>query len=241
MTRAVLEKRISAALFFLIAVNFAYWLASADTYGRWAGVPPVPSEAGILMRGLSDAQFSHRSSALTLQTLGDSGGKITPLKDYDYNKLRSWFFRLHGLDPASDHMPMVAAYYFGATRVPGDVRMVIDYLAMAGGIPVGDKWRWLAQAVYLAQHRLHDLDLALDLAYRLSRIPGDLPMWARQMPAFVLKEKGEREAARLILENLIATQSNLDPKEVNFMRAYLVEQLGFSSDEVERSIRMQGD
>lgn len=234
-----LQRKINVVLALFMAVNFLYWFASSDVYGKWAGVPPVPSRDGALVMALSDIEFSYRSGALMLQGLGDSGGKTTALKDYDYMKLGNWFARLDELNPASDHVPMAAAYYFGATRVPKDIRVIVDYLGAVGSIPVGEKWRWLAQAVYLAQHRLQDLDLALDLAYTLSKMDVEMPMWARQMPIFVLKARGEKEDAQVILENMIATGKNLDPAEINFMKMYLTDELGVPAEDVEKTLKMR--
>jgi len=107
-------------------------------------VPPAPTPRGAVAMSLGDAEFSYRFLALMLQNLGDAGGETTPLKDYNYKKIGQWFFLLHALDPASDHVPMIAAYYFGVTRVPADVAEVVRYLSVVGQIPGGEKWRWRA-------------------------------------------------------------------------------------------------
>jgi len=88
---------------------------------------------------------------------------------------------------------------------------------------------------------MHDLSLALKLAYKLSRMPGkdEFPQWARQMPAFILKEQGENEAARQMMENMLVTEKNVHPAEINFMKAYLIEQLDVAPDDVDRLIRMR--
>ncbi|MFH1157892.1 MAG: hypothetical protein V1721_03280 [Pseudomonadota bacterium] len=232
---------IRASLFIVLGLNAALWGASRDMYSGWEGVPPVPSRSGAVMMTLGDPEFSYRFLALVLQNLGNTGRDVVPLRSYDYEKLGRWFFLLHGLDPASDHVPMIAAYYFGGTRVPGDVAVVVDYLGVVGQLPVGEKWRWLAQAAYLARHRMHDLPLALKLAYRLSRMPGSdgFPQWARQMPAFILKEQGDREAARQMMEDMLVTEKTVHPEEINFMKAYLIEQLGADPDDVDRLMRMR--
>lgn len=237
MTQAQRLRWINRALAGALGLNLLFWLASHDTYSRWAGVPPVPDREGALAMTLSDAQFSFRFGAMTLQNLGNSGGQVTPIRDYDYQKLAGWFALLDGLDPASDHVPMLAAYYFGATTVPEDVGVVVDYLARAGDSPVGTKWRWLAHAVFLARHRMDNLPLALDLAYKLAKlqtVDDEMPLWARQMPAFVLSAGGDHEDARKIIENILLTAPDLHPNEVNFMRVYLEEQLGVPAAEVER-------
>ena len=195
------------------------------------------------MMGLGDAEFAYRYGALELQNLGDSGGQTTALKDYNYKELGRWFWLLDSLDPASDHVPMLAAYVFGGTRVPSDVRVVYDYLSKIGDNPAGQKWRWLVHAIFLARHRLYDLDLALGLAYKLAKMePTDdrLPAWARQMPALVLAEKGDKDDARKIIEDLLISSDKIHPNEVSFMKYYLVHELGVDQREVDAIAAMRG-
>lgn len=236
------KRHVTVALLGVVALAVVFWQGSSDIEARWAGVPPVPSVRTATLMTLGDTQLAYRSGALTLQTLGDGGGRTVPLKEYDYSKLGAWFSVLDALDPAADHVPMVAAYYFGATRVPGDIAVIVNYLAHVGDSPAGQKWRWLGHAAYLARHRLNNLDLALDLAYKLARIqPIDgkpLPIWARQMPAFLLTAQGDKEAARALIEQMLSSSDDLHPNEANFMKAYLVEQLGVPEQEADQIFRM---
>ena len=237
------KARTSILLVAFLALNVTFWIGSKYLYAKWEGVPPVPTRDGAIMMALGDSEFAYRLGALTLQNLGDSGGRVTPIRDYSYPELGKWFQLMDGLDPASDHVPMLAAYYFGATRVPADVAVVVEYLSKIGQRPVGAKWRWLVHAIFLARHRMGDLELALDLAYKLTRMePVDdvMPAWARQMPAFVLKEKGDREDARKIIEGLLASGRRFHANEVNFMQAYLVEELGANPEDVKKIIEQRG-
>lgn len=225
------------------ALTFAAWLGASDIYARWDGVPPVPTKQSSVIMGLGDQEFAYRFGAITLQNLGDTGGQVTPLKDYDYEELGKWFALLDQLDPVSDHVPMLAAFYFGATLVPKDVRVVYDYLARIGDNPAGQKWRWLVHAIFLARHRLDDLDLALNLAYKLAKmqpIDDTLPGWARQMPALVLTAKGDHQDAKKIIEDLLLSSQRFHPNEVNFMRDYLINQLGVDPAEVKAIMTMRG-
>ncbi len=237
------KRRVTGALLAAVAAAVVFYQMSSAIEARWAGVPPVPSVQTASLMALGDRQLAYRSGALTLQTLGDGGGRVVPLKDYDYAKLGAWFAVLDALDPAADHVPMIAAYYFGATHVPGDIAQIVKYLGRVGDSPVGQKWRWLAHAAYLARHRMDNLDLALDFAYRLARIqPIDgkpLPIWARQMPAFLLTAQGDRQAAQALIEGMLSSADDLHPNEVNFMRGYLVEQLGVPAQEVDRVLRLR--
>lgn len=238
-----LRRRINFFLAMALSLNIAFWFGAHETFAQWGNVPPVPTRNGAQIMTLGDEQFSYRFGAITLQNLGNSGGRVTAVKDYDYRRLGQWFWLLNDLDPASNHVPMMAAYYFGATQNPEDVAVVVEYLATVGQNPAGNKWRWLVHAVFLARHRMDNLPLALDLAYILSRMQpvGDvMPAWARQMPAFVLAEQGEKQSARKLIEEILMTATGLHPNEVNFMRDYLVEELGVPEIEVRQLINMRG-
>ena len=234
--------RIKLVLWFIFSLNLLFWCGSRDIYERWSGVPPVPSRSGAVMMTLGDPEFSYRTLALILQNLGDVGADTTPLKDYNYAQLGKWFFLLDGLDPVSDHVPFIAAYYFGATKAPQDIAYIVRYLSAVGQRPVGEKWRWLGHAIYMAQHRMYDFDLALKLAYTLAKMPNSDTMapWARDMPAFVLKNKGDKEAARELMENMLATGKNLSLDEINNLKLTLVNDLGADPQEVDQVIRMRG-
>lgn len=236
MTVVESKRAINLFLIFILLLNFALWSGSRGWQARWGNVPPVPSQTGGTVMSLGDSQFAYRTGALILQNLGDNGGSRLTMQDYDYERLEDWFFFLNDLDPVSDYVPFMASYYYGATQEPENFRPLIRYLATIGQVPVAEKWRWLAQAVFMARHRLKDYDLALELAYLLANmqlIDGELPAWARQMPAFVLELQGENEAAREIISNLIKSgEGRWTPGELNFMKAFLVERLGADPKEV---------
>lgn len=233
--------RIKAVLGLILLANFLFWCGSRDVYERWSGVPPVPSRNGAVMMTLGDPEFSYRTLALTLQSLGDEGAEVTPLKDYNYKELNRWFALLDSLDPVSDHVPFIAAYYFGATKVPKDMAYIVDYLAVVGQRPIGEKWRWLEYAVFAAQHSMYDYDLALKLADLLQKNPSDnIPPQVRDMPAFVLKNKGDKNAARERMENMLATGKDLPPYEIANLKYILINEMGVDPKEVEQITRMRG-
>lgn len=233
---------IKLVLAAILCVNFLFWCASHDVYQRWSGVPPVPDRTGAVMMTLGDPEFSYRILALSLQNLGNLGVNMAPLKDYNYHELGKWFLLLSSLDPVSDHVPTLAAYYFGATRVPADIAVVVRYLAAVGQEPFGAKWRWLVQAIYLAQHRMYNENLALRLAQILAHMPQSvkMPAWARQMPAFVLEKQGDKEAARALMIDMLRTQKDISPQDISNMTFFLIHQVGMSPQAVQHILKERG-
>lgn len=211
----------------ILCANILLWFSVRGMQARWTNVPPVPSAQSARFFGLGDAQLSYRLIGMMLQYIGDSGGRVTPLGSYDYDALGRWFFLEDELDPQSDFIPFLAAYYFGGIADPDKLRPVIAYLRAVGRSTAGEKWRWLAQAVFLAKYYVKDMDLALEMAHELAGLDrADLPVWARAMPVFILKDIGRKEAAYMImLETLKTGAESLHPNEINFMRDYICKNL----------------
>jgi hypothetical protein len=171
----------------------------------WPGIEPAPSSSAALFYGFGDKQLSYRNVGLTLQNSGDTGGRVTNFKYYDYSIIEQWLWLSDSLDSKADYVPTLGAYYFSAVKDPAKLRHLIAYLSHAGEEPTGEHWRWLGHAVYLARFQLKDQKLALQLANKLAAMNGpDLPMWTKVMPAYVEKGMGKKKDARDLLLLMIA-------------------------------------
>jgi hypothetical protein len=200
-------------------------LQHRERQADWPGVPLPPPLPVAPALALGDSQLFYRAAAFALQNMGDEGGRVTPLADYDYKRLGDWLDLLDRLDPAARHAPTLAAYYFGQTPDPEGLRRIVAYLGRVGARDPARNWRWLTHAAWLARHRLHDLPLALAVARHLAGLPeGAAPLWVRQMPAFVLAEVGEHEAARDLMATILATDTGLAPDEAALIERFIARQ-----------------
>jgi hypothetical protein len=207
----------------LLAGNILVWSGVRHITARWMNVPPAPSAMMAAGAGLGDAALAYRVHGIMIQNFGDTGGRTTPLKDYNYAELARWLERENGLDPRSDFAPYMAAFVFGGTQKPETLGPLIDVLEHAAGDGQGHKWRWLAQAVRLARFRLKDGPRALELANKLAAMyRPDMPLWVRQMPVFVMTEGGDKKAALgLMLSILEAGEGQLQQAEINGTIEYI--------------------
>ncbi len=211
-----------------IALNVMIWFSVRSVQVEWKNVPPTPSVSGALWSALGDSQLAYRGYGVMIQNMGDTGGKIIGLKEYDYEALAKWFRLEHQLDPDASFMPMLAGYFFGAIKDhPEKLPPLVDYLELAAGDGEGKKWRFLGQAAFLARYKMNDPERALELAYKLAAFKNpDLPQWARQMPVSILKTQGEKEAAYEFMVNLLKTEADsLHPNEVNATLHYICTQI----------------
>jgi len=218
---------LKIALTITVLINIVFWFHSRNIKSQWLNVPPVPSTFSALSSTLGDKQFASRVISIMIQNLGSTGGRVTPIKDYDFEKLGDWMMLNYSLDPQSSLTPYMAAYYFGASQDPTKIRPIIDYLRIVGNSAEKEKWRWLAQAVYLARFKLNDLTLAMEMAKELEKIPNDdMPGWTRSMSVNILNQQGEKEAALELMLGILKDKSDqLHPNEVNAMVAYICEQI----------------
>lgn len=210
----------------MFIAQIVFWSQSRTITPNMSIVPDVPGREVVKALSLGDEQFYFRVLALYIQNAGDTYGRFTPLKDYDYNKLSKWFTLLDALDNRSDYIPTLATYYYSQTQNTPDVRYIVDYLSAHTAGRVEKKWWWLIQAMYLANHKLQDKDLALQVGKPLMDTKG-IPLWARHFPAFIYEQKGEMEQALYVMEHVISEYENekLSREDFNFMKYFIEERL----------------
>mgnify|MGYP001627743432 CR=1 FL=1 len=226
-----------------LLANVFFWSHFRSTQAEWLNVPPVPSERVAVAFGFGDEQFAYRNIALMIQNLGDSGGRSRSLDDYNYEELAKWLELQYELDDRSKVMPYLAAYYFGAVQTPQKLVPVIAYLENVGSVGVDEKWRWLAQAIYLARYRLEDMDWALRMAGQLSALQTkieDMPVWAKNMHVMLMSASGEKEAALdIMLQTLESERDKMEPQEILFIADYICNQILTPSESAQMPLCIQ--
>lgn len=211
-------------LLVLLGAQLIFWTQTTDRLPTMSIVPQVPGKQAVEALSMGDRQFFFRTLALQIQNSGDTFGRFTALYKYDFEKLYRWFLLLDDLDNRSNFIPTLATYYFSQTQHRPDVRYIVEYLYQHAADRPGKKWWWLVQAMYLANHKLGDRSLAVKVAQPLVTAT-DVPLLARQMPAFLYEQIGEYEAALRIMESIKATIKDIPPGELEFMRYFVEERL----------------
>lgn len=186
-------------------------------------VPNVPGQEYVEALTFGDKEFFFRVLAFQIQITGDTFGRFTPLRDYDMNKLYHWFKLLDTLDARSDMMPSMAAYYYSQTQHTPDIRYMVDYLYEHATNDIEHKWWWLVQAIYLAMHKLGDMDLALKVAKPL--VDEHVPVWAQQMAAVVHEKRGEMGDALQIMETIKDNAKEIPERDLKYMIYFVKERL----------------
>lgn len=215
----------------LVCLQLGFWYHTKDIKPDLGIVPDVPGRATVRALAFGDNQFYFRVLAFMLQNAGDTYGRFTALRYYDFNKLYHWFNLLDDLDPKSNMIPSLATYYFAQTQNTADVRYVVDYLYTHSTRDVEHKWWWLLQSIYLAMHKLSDMDLALKVAKPM--VNPKVPAFAQEMAAVVHEKRGEMEDALHVMQVIKEHATEITDADLKYMTYFVKERLE-KLDEMEK-------
>lgn len=188
----------------------------------------MPHPPGLrLVRGFSFGEevVVAKLAMLWLQSFDNQPGISIPFAALDYAKVIEWLALILALDPNA-HYPLLAASRIYAEVPDADKqREILEFVEREFRRDPDARWPWMAHAVYIAKHRIGDIDLALRYARTLSRHATGpaVPNWAKQMVIFVLEDMGELESARALLGGLLNSGQITDPHEQWFLSQRLAE------------------
>lgn len=217
-----------ACMIVALALQCVYWEHTYTIKPDLGVVSQVPSDVEADALSFGDKELYFRSQALNLQFMGDTWGRSTPLKDYDYKLVYQWLVFLDKYDPKSNMLPSAAAYYYSKTQHPADVSYILDYLEKRSFADPEYNWWWLSQSIYLANSVLHDKQRAIRIASVLRKVKADIPIWARQMEAFLQEDLGDKDKAADIMCDAIKNSKNfakLPQREIDFFVYFFNERL----------------
>jgi len=215
--------RLHGALAGFAVLQLVFWQQTKDIKPDLSVVPEVPGRTAVHALAFGDNQFFFRVLAFQLQNAGDTYGRFTALRYYDFNKLYLWFNLLDSLDPHSNMIPALATYYFSQTQNTADVRYIVDYLYAHATRDVPHKWWWLLQSIYLAMHKLNDMDLALKVSQPM--VNPEVPAFAQQMAAVVHEKRGEMEDALHVMEIIKDNAKDIKDADLKYMTYFVEERL----------------
>jgi len=220
--------------FWLFVATFVaqifFWKQTENIKPSFEIIPPVPSKYLVSTLSLGDNEFLFRILGTRLQNSGDVFAGFVALKNYDYSRLYQWMVMLDGLNPKSNFIPALAAYYYSQTQNKPDTRYIVDYLDQHSSRDIDNKWWWLFQGTYIAKNNLGDINRALEMAEKLSSNNSpSAPFWTKQMPAFLYEEMGDGCMAFVVIEKLIkeseSGERKISAQEMNFMRVFINQRL----------------
>jgi hypothetical protein len=195
-----------------------------DVQPHWQVMPPAPTHRDLMATAFGDSEFLYRLLVMDLQNFGDTGGRTTPLKAYDMGLVVQWLQALDSLDLDAQHHVFLAARYFSQTQSREDIRPLVRYLMDHVRQNPTRSVQWLSDAIYLAQVRLKDPALAVEVADQLAEydFPAMTPL-AYQLPALVHEKAGDFAGAAGLMERALQRLAGRKaaPMETQFMEEYI--------------------
>ena len=211
----------------VVALLAQVWWASARRAPELSITPlsTPPTLDVVRIASLNQPALAARLMMLWLQAYDYQPGLSLPFRSLDYAIIEAWLARMLELDPSFQYPLLAAARLYGEVDDAPRQRRMLDFIARSFVDDPARRWPWMAHAVFIAKHRLHDLPLALQLAQALARDDdhGAIPAWAKQMRIFVLEDMGELESAKVLLGALLASGKIVDGHERHFLTERLAD------------------
>ncbi|MEZ5445666.1 MAG: hypothetical protein R3F45_07800 [Gammaproteobacteria bacterium] len=186
---------------------------------------PPPPQPVLEVAAAGDRTSFAKVLMLRLQAFDNQPGISIPFRALDYGRVIAWLGAILRLDERASYPLLAAARLYGEVSEPAKQRMMLEFVHEEFLKDPNRRWPWMAHAVFVARHRLHDMPLALRYADALATHVTDprVPSWVTQMSIFVRVDMGETEAAKVLLGGLLESGRVTDPAERRFLMRRLEE------------------
>lgn len=217
--------RILVFLAAALSAQLAWQLARRPDAPSASDLAPAPSVQGLRLASVGEPAALARLAMVWLQAFDSSGDNAIPYQHLDYARLVGWLQAILAVDPRNEYPLFAAARVYAENPDAGKMRRIFDFIYEEFASDPNRRWPALAHAALLAKHRLHDLPLARRYAAAIQRLATDdsVPLWAKQMEAFILEDMDELEAAKVMLGGMLAAGRIRDPEERRFLQGRLEE------------------
>ena len=174
----------------LFVAQVCVWFSSHAIKPKYIITPFPPTKTEIEAMSFGDKQFLFRMLVFKIQNAGDAAGQYHNFSEYDYKKLRTWFEALDDIDSHSEYIPYMAAYYYSIVHNVEKSKVIADYITHYASSDPQKHWRLLTTALYIYKtqvpHSKHEIYAIGELLLKQK-----IPMWAKALAAFFLKETGD--------------------------------------------------
>jgi hypothetical protein len=212
-------RAVVAALVVGLAVQIALRDSLPPPRAAATDLAPAPSLASARLAAFGDPIALAKLLMLRLQAFDYQAGSQTPYQALDYDRLARWLQLILWLDPNGQYPLLAASRVYADVPNEAKQRLMLDFVHRQFLADPDRRWPWLAHAAAIAKHRLKDLPLARRYAAAIqqhARGP-NVPLWAKQMEAFILEDMDELETARVMIGGFLASGTIADPAEIRFL------------------------
>ncbi len=203
-----------------------YWHFSFNKFEvKRYDLPAPPQSSFIRLVSLDDPVSAAKLVMLWLQAFDNQPGVSIPLKELNYDRVIEWLDLILELDNKIQYPLLAAIRFYAEVQDEEKQRKMIQYVGEKFIENPDERWPFMTHAVYIAKHRIKDVQLALESAQMIREYArGDnVPYWAKQMEIFVLEDMGELESAMILIGGLLESGELKDPHQRKFLGQRLEE------------------
>ena len=184
---------------------------------------PPPSLNTMRMAAFGDPVPLAKVLMLNLQAFDLQAANRIPYQALDYDRLIAWLHLILELDPVGQYPLHAASRIYADVPDEAKQRKMLEFVYEEFFADPERRWPWLAQAAAHAKHRLNDLPLARRYAAAIQQHAKgpNVPIWAKQMEAFILEDMNELETAKIMIGGFIASGQASEPGELRFLEERL--------------------
>lgn len=210
---------VLATLVLALTVQCALRLAQAGTTAKAQDLDAPPASISLRFATMGDPIPLAKLLMLYLQSYDFRADNPIHFQALDYGRLTGWLTRILELDPGGQYPLHAASRVYAEIPDATKTRVMLDFVYQEFLSDPEHRWMWLAHAASIAKHRLNDLELARRYAAAIQQhaTGPQVPMWAKQMEAFILEDMNELEAARVMIGGFVASGQITEPGELRFL------------------------
>ncbi len=207
----------------LTQISWHYYFSEVNADKR--ELPAVTSPDYLRLLSLDDAITASKLTMLWLQAFDNQAGLSISLKELNYERVIEWLDLVLKLDSKTQYPLLAAIRFYAEVKDEEKQRKMIDFVSNKFLESPDERWASMAHAVYMAKHRLKDIDLALACANLLRQYAKAeyVPFWAKQMEVFILEDMGELESAKVLIGGLLESGELNDAHQRRFLGQRLEE------------------
>lgn len=207
------------ALIAALALQAALSLSVPRTWQAETSPGRAPARDSLSVWSLGEAELAGYAMSLYVQTFDSQSGRNLRIGSLDQEAIRNWLASALDSNPASSYPLLLASRVYASASQGAEARLMLDWVEQQFRLDPAARWPWLAHAVYVARHELHDMALAKHYARSLAQhsTADQAPAWARQLEIFLLEANNETVAARRLLGGLISSGQIKNAAELQFL------------------------
>jgi len=217
--------RATVLLVIAAMAQAAFAVLNRDIRPNWEILDPPPTERALALSSFGDTQFLYRILAMELQNAGDEGGRVTPIKAFDMNRVVAWMDLLDTLDARADHHVALALRYFSLNQNIPSIRPLVLFAMRHVDKNPTQKLNWLSAALLMAELRLKDQSLVLEIADQMGRYDDPIINTSAYMIAPLLREKlGDLPGALAGMRRALAmTSHRANEFDLAYMKQFIAD------------------